>query len=300
MKLNVMEVERFALHDGPGIRSVVFLKGCAMHCPWCANPESQSHKRQLLYDANKCVGCGRCAAVCPVGAITFTPGEKPAFDRSRCTACGLCGEACPQSAIAYSGSLMAPEEIAALVLRDRDYYDQSGGGVTFSGGEPLLQVEALFPLLKLLKAEGLHLAVETCGHFPSAHLPPLLPYIDLFLFDIKHAHPATLRQVTGGDFALIEANLKAVLAAGKPVVGRVPVIPGFNHTPEVMGDIFALCARLGVTQLHLLPYHTLGKGKYARLGLPYTLTTTMLSNEDLRPYLSQASAFGLQAFAGGR
>ncbi len=301
MDLNVMEIQRFAVHDGPGIRTLVFLKGCAMHCPWCSNPESQSPNRQLLYDAAKCIGCGRCAGVCPVpGAITLNGQGRPVFDRHLCTTCGLCGEVCLQNAIDFSGSRMTAEEIARLVLRDRDYYDQSGGGVTFSGGEALLQGEALLPLLRLLKEEGLHVAVETCGQFPAHLLPPLLPCIDLFLFDVKHVDPALLHSVTGGDAALIDANLSAILAAGRPVVARVPVIPGFNHSPEAMEAIFAYCAAKGITELHLLPYHTLGKGKYARLGRPYTLTAPMLTKGDLRHYPAQAAKWGIDAVIGGR
>ena len=297
--LPVMEIERFAVHDGPGIRSVLFLKGCVLHCPWCANPESQGGKPVLLHDAVRCVGCGACAQVCSNSAIHWQEGQRPLFDRTRCAACGRCVQQCLQSALSISGQSMTAQEIADILLRDRDYYVDSGGGVTLSGGEALLQGEALLPLLRILQQNGVSVAVETCGQFPTAVLEPLLPYLDLFLFDVKHADAAVLRAVTGGDADLIARNLDAIAAAGKQVVARVPVIPGFNHTPQAMEQILRFCIAHGITEVHLLPYHTLGKSKYAKLGLPYTLTAPMLTKAEVQPYAAQAAALGLTAVVGG-
>ena len=145
MELRVFEIERFAVHDGPGIRTVVFLKGCGLHCPWCSNPESQSAARQLLRDEKKCAACGACARACPNGAVSWTPGEMPRVDRARCRACGACAAICPAGALSLCGELMTAEEIERVVLRDRDYYEDSGGGVTFSGGEAVLQAPARAP-----------------------------------------------------------------------------------------------------------------------------------------------------------
>lgn len=300
-KLNVMEIERFAVQDGPGIRTTMFLKGCAMHCPWCANPESQPAAPVLLHDAGKCLRCGGCAACCPVGAVRWQPAQLPVFDRARCTACGVCCARCPGGALELCGRQMSAQEIAKIVLRDRDYYRDSGGGVTFSGGEALLQAPALAPLLALLRAQGVALAVETCGQF----LPQALKTVqaaggfDLFLFDVKHADPKTLARVTGGDAGQIIANLDAAVQSGARVIARVPVIPGFNHDRGAMAQIFRLCAAHGVREADLLPYHTLGRGKYARLGRSYDWPGAMLQREDLQPWAALAAEYGVRARIGG-
>lgn len=179
MELRVFEIERFAVHDGPGIRTVVFLKGCGLHCPWCSNPESQSAARQLLRDEKKCAACGACARACPNGAVSWTPGEMPRMDRARCRACGACAAICPAGALSLCGELMTAEEIERVVLRDRDYYEDSGGGVTFSGGEAVLQAPALAPLLASLAAQGVHTAIETCGAAPAESFALVAPHTRL-------------------------------------------------------------------------------------------------------------------------
>ncbi|MEM1483517.1 glycyl-radical enzyme activating protein [Oscillospiraceae bacterium PP1C4] len=298
-QLNVMEIERFAVHDGPGIRTVVFLKGCGMHCPWCANPESQSQQKLLMHDAAKCTGCGACAGVCKTGAISFVQGQKPLFDRKLCTACGSCSTVCMQEAIAYSGQMISSEQIVKTVMRDADYYEESGGGVTLSGGEPMCHGESLVTLLRALKEKGLHIAVETCGQFDTAVLEQTLSLIDLFLFDIKHTNPQKLKEVTGGNAEVIFGNLALIAAAGKEIVARVPVIPGFNHSLVEMQAIFEKAVQTGIKQVDLLPYHTLGKSKYAKLGREYTLTSGMLTKEDLGGYLPVGEALGLTIKTGG-
>ena len=188
--LRVMDVERFATKDGPGIRTTVFLKGCPLHCPWCANPESQSAVTQLLWFSNKCTACEQ-------GARSGRPGEKPRLDRAKCIACGACAAVCPAGALQISGTERTPASLLEEVLRDADYYETSGGGVTVSGGEPLTQPEALAEFLSLCKQHGLHTAAETCGAFTPAALETCAPYLDLFLFDLKSADSARLAEVTG-------------------------------------------------------------------------------------------------------
>jgi len=267
--LQVLEIERFALHDGPGIRTTVFLKGCPLCCPWCANPESQKAERQLMYFENKCKSCGECAGVCPAGAISGVQG-RPVFNRGRCTSCGTCAGQCPNEAIDFFGRLMTPDDILAVVMRDKDYYEYAGGGVTVSGGEPLVQADGTNELLKMAKLEGLHTALDTCGEASATVLEASLKNMDLILFDLKHDNADTLKKITGADLGLILDNLTRAVRSGREVIARVPVIPGFNYDTKTLSGILKLAKSCGVRKANLLPYHTLGKSKYARLGRAYT------------------------------
>lgn len=284
----VMDIQRFCVHDGPGIRSVVFLKGCPMHCPWCANPESQSKKRVLLHDRKKCVGCGSCQTACPNGVIRMVAeGDKrlPDFSRERCAACGSCGSSCPAGTITYSGTAMTTPEILAEVKKDADYYEASGGGVTLSGGEVFAVGSGLLELFEQLKMAGFHTAVETCGQFSYHMVENCMDDVDLFLYDVKHVDKERLKIVTGGDTEVIMGNLKRLVGEGRNVIVRIPVIPGFNHTWEDMEEIIGTVKSCGVEQIELLPYHTLGKRKYEQLGRDYEPgDIPMLSKKDLEVY----------------
>lgn len=300
LSVSVLEIERFAVHDGPGIRTVVFLQGCPLHCPWCANPESQSLKSQLRYLKKKCIQCGRCIASCPSGNIVFVDGF-PIFRSSNCVSCGICVDACPQNAVRFSSLSFTVSQVLETVLRDKDYYDNSGGGVTFSGGEAFLQFDGLMEMLMLSKSHNIHTAVETCGHVTPDRIRKALPWVDLFLFDIKHADPAILKSVIGADFRIIETNLRFIATnAPHKIIARVPVISGFNFNNSDMKDIFNLLLDLGIKQVHLLPYHTLGMDKYIQLGLSYPYPyTKMLTMEDLRSAYDMAKSMGLDACLGG-
>ncbi len=291
MSLRVMEIERFALHDGPGIRTTVFLQGCPLRCPWCANPESQTIGTHLLHLQKRCVGCGRCAAVCPQGSIAMQNG-RPVFDRARCVGCGTCVAACPAHALRLSGKTMQPADIVAVLMRDLSYYRHTGGGITVSGGEPLVQAGELATLLALCKAQGLHTAVETTGHAPAAALLACEPLTDLFLYDIKHTDAPTFASVTGGNLPLVLANL-ALLPPAK-VVLRVPVIPAFNFDEAAIHSIYNLALAMGIRRVDLLPYHTLGVGKYAQLGLAYPYGEhPSLTKQSLASLRAMGEALGL-------
>ena len=250
----IFDLVRNSYVDGPGIRTTVFFKGCNLRCAWCHNPESQSPGPQLLFYPDKCTGCGKCREKCPNSLQS-------------CSLCGKCALHCPNDARELCGREAAPEEVFRELLRDKAYYDASGGGVTFSGGECMLQIEALEALLKLCREAGLHTAVDTAGHVPFEYFERILPYTDLFLYDIKVMDEAVHRQYTGVGNARILDNLKWLLNLGHPLWIRIPVIPGVNDSPEEMERIRDfLAASPAPEKVELLPYHAMGEHKYAALG----------------------------------
>ena len=298
--VSVMEIERFAIHDGPGIRTVIFMQGCPLTCTWCSNPESQKIHAHLLYYKNRCVGCGKCSQTCSRGVITIKDGS-PVFDRSRCVACQACASVCPASAITFAGKRMSVSEIMSVVKRDNAYYKQSGGGITFSGGEAFVQFDALMELLADSRKEGIHTAIETCGQVDLSKIEKASPLVDLFLFDIKHADKEMLKKYTGAGLNTILTNL-SYLSEKYPekIVVRIPVIPGFNYTTEDIQGIFTLAVERNLTNVHLLPYHMLGKDKYEQLGLTYSYPyDKMLTKEELFPLKKIGEDMGLQVQIGG-
>lgn len=301
-QINLLEIERFALHDGPGIRTTVFLKGCPLRCPWCANPESQKHKKQLLHFSTSCVGCGRCISACSQQAIKFDEtNQKPIFDREKCILCGACASICPQNAIRFAGNYVSVEEIMQTVLRDQDYYEETKGGITLSGGEPLIQIEGVFLLLKLAKQHGLHTAIETTGMVSEADFKKVVELVDLFLFDLKHFDGNILKEVTGANLSMVLTNLRLAVNSKKQVIARVPVIPNFNFDSAIMEGIFEIAKANNVKKVDLLPYHTLGKSKYTQLGLEYPLESKeALKREDLLPFQEMGTTIGLQVTISGK
>lgn len=299
-QLRVMEIERFAIHDGAGIRTTVFLQGCPLHCPWCCNPESQKIGSHLMYNEKKCLHCGLCARVCQNNAVTFENGH-PVFHRDLCIGCRSCEKHCPGDAIKISGKIMSIEEILAIVLRDRDYYENTHGGITFSGGEPFGQFEGFWGLLKKSKENGLNTAVETTGNISSNQLLKAEPFIDTFLFDIKHTDRDKLHKVTGGNLFLILENL-SLLSKIDPnkIVIRIPVIPLFNFDLKTITSIYQLAVQRNITRVDLLPYHSLGRNKYSELGLEYSLADiSMISKEELVPFYNLGKSMGIRVKIGG-
>lgn len=253
------------MNDGPGIRTTVFLKGCPLACAWCHNPESQSASPDLLHFDALCIRCGACAAICPTGCIDVG-AQGWRIDRTRCTLCGACVEACPTRALVLEGRTISDDELLERLLVDREFYRESGGGVTFSGGEPLLQAADLSLVLPRLKAEGIHVAVETAGCVEFKAFERILSDVDLLLFDVKAMDPSAHRNATGEGNPRILENLERLAGKGKDIVVRVPVIPGFNDTARILGAIADHVAGLGLPRLDLLPFHPLASGKYAAMG----------------------------------
>lgn len=252
--------------DGPGIRTVVFLKGCPLRCAWCHNPESQRLESEILFRREKCVLCGRCEAACPNGCHKIAPGGH-VFDRAACTACGACAKL-DCGALERAGRDVDAEDIIRDVVKDRPFFIRSGGGITLSGGEPLFQPDFCLQLLKLAKAEGLHTCVDTCGYARPELFAAVAEYTDLFLFDYKEADPALHRRFTGVDNGLILENLALLDRLGKSVVLRCPIIFGCNDREDHLAAIAETANGLhSLVRIDLEPYHCLGEGKYALLGM---------------------------------
>ena len=262
----IFNIQRFSVDDGPGIRTTVFFKGCPLSCIWCHNPESHRRTPELMYNAQKCILCGACAAVCGHGGHAFAEESGHTVDRGECISCGACAGVCPTKALEMAGRDAEIGEILDEVLSDKIFYEQSGGGVTLSGGEPLYQPDAAEALCRAAKEAGLHVAMETCGFASETVVRLVAPFVDLFLFDYK-APAADHERLTGVPQAPIIRTLELLNALGREIVLRCPIIPGCNDTDAHFDDIAALAARLEhVSAVHLEPYHPLGISKCEQLG----------------------------------
>ena len=262
-KLLVSKIQRFSVDDGPGIRTTVFLKGCNMNCRWCHNPECISSELDIEYQPELCVGCKGCAGLCP--CHQFTP--EHVFERSSCNRCGRCADACVYGALESVGQLMEPEEILDVILRDIIFYETSGGGVTFSGGEALLQAEALRELLSLCKTRQLHTVLDTAGNVPWQAFEKVMEVTDLFLFDIKFVSEELHLNWTKTSNKQILENVRRLCELKQRIWIRVPVIPHANINEEMKKIAFFVASLPSVDRIELLPYHAYGEGKYALLGL---------------------------------
>jgi pyruvate formate lyase activating enzyme len=263
----IFDIQRFSIHDGPGIRTTVFLKGCPLRCKWCHNPESISPSAHLGVLPEKCTGCAACLPVCQPGALALTGAKRVVVDRVRCNQCGDCAAECDVKALEMVGRDATTAEVMDVVLRDRDYYRSSGGGVTLSGGEPLFQPAFARDLLQSAKSAGLDTVVETAGFVPWEVLSAVLPVTDLFLFDYKETDAHLHESFTGQSNVLILANLKRLHDTGGRILLRCPMIPEFNARKEHLDGIVRTAAALPRLEgVELLPYHRLGRSKLQRFG----------------------------------
>lgn len=268
----VSDFQRFSIHDGPGIRTIVFLKGCPLHCVWCQNPETLSHLPEIMLVPNNCIGCGKCLEVCPNDCISHTVGRVEAIDRDRCALpeCGKCQKVCYANAINICGRYLTVADVMEEVERDTEFYFRTGGGVTFSGGEPCAQPRFLEKLVREARKRKLHAAIETCGYWKWETMRPILRLMDVVLYDVKHMDPERHRQGTGVGNDLILDNLKRIDSLGVPVRVRLPLVPGFNDSAENIRATASFVSGLAnLKALDILPYHRMGEPKWRQLGQAY-------------------------------
>lgn len=262
----IFDIQRCSLHDGPGIRTTIFLKGCPMRCVWCHNPEGISTRPQIAFDREKCVDCFACVEICPHGAQQ-APGGHHQIVHALCRACGTCLPVCTHDGLKLIGREMTVDQVLAEVERDREYYLQSGGGLTLSGGEPMAQFQASLELLQAARNRNIHTCMETCGFALSERYREVMPYVDLFLFDYKETDPRRHESLTGVSNELVLTNLSLLANAGAAIILRCPLAAGVNDSQDHLAAIAALAQRHSQIQsIELMPYHDLGRDKAVRIG----------------------------------
>ncbi len=266
----IFNIQKFSLHDGPGIRTTIFFKGCPLSCLWCQNPEGLSSRKELFQYSNKCIGCSSCLEICPEGAISFSDSE-PVIDRSICELCMTCADNCPTGALEAIGTEMTIKEITDEVLKDRVIFEESGGGVTLSGGEPLLQLTFVTELLKAMKELDINTAVETSGYVSMEALKKVSPWTDLFLYDLKLLDPEKSKEYTGISSKPVIDNFKYLAQNGSQLIVRMPLIPGVNDNRDHLRLMADTLKEIGINELELIPYHNLGAHKYRGLNMDYQL-----------------------------
>lgn len=293
----IFNIQKFSIHDGPGVRTTVFLKGCPLRCKWCANPESQLSEVQILYDDRTCVHCQTCVRACPRGAIRADADDRIRVDFRKCSGCLQCVGACPGRALSREGEYKTVDEVFKVCMQDAPFYEESHGGVTISGGEGLCQSDFVEALLARLKEAHIHTAVETTGCVPARVFQRLAPRFDLLLFDVKHCSSEKHQAGTGVPNEGIIENLAWAHERGLSVLPRIPVIPGFNDSLEDARGIAALLKRIGLKRAQLLPFHQMGERKYELLNRDYDFTgVKALRPEDLTDYQACFSDAGVDCF----
>jgi pyruvate formate lyase activating enzyme len=264
----IFDIQNYSIYDGPGIRTAVYFKGCPLSCYWCHNPESQKPEPEMGYWQERCKVCGTCIEACPENALRLED-DRTVRDYKLCKNCGACAKACPNDAMEKIGYKTMPQSILEKVVRDRPFFDESGGGVTITGGEPAMQKDFLIGLLSVLKGSGINTAIETCGYFSEDLIEALVEKADLFLFDIKHMDSEEHKKATGADNKKILDNFSGILkkAGEERIIPRIPLIPGFNTYMQAFADIIKFVGEQGYRgPVHLMPHHGWAKGKYQRIG----------------------------------
>ncbi len=295
----LMDVKKFAVHDGPGVRTTLFLKGCTLKCIWCHNPEGIGLKPQMAYYRHKCIGCGECVSVCKTGAQVMDPEKGHLYDRAKCVSCGACEAACLGEAMKRFGRRITVGEAVKIALEDRMFYATSGGGVTVSGGEPLLQADFVRALFEELKKEAIHTAVDTCGNVAWERFEKVLPVADMFLYDVKHIDSQAHKALTGAGNELILDNLKRLSDAGKRIEIRMPFVPGCNADDDTVRRIGELLGGLSIERMKVLPYHSLARSKYQALGMEDTMPQADAPTDDMLHHaVDILKACGVNAISG--
>ena len=280
MKAKIFEIKRFAVHDGDGIRTTVFFKGCPLKCVWCHNPEGIGFKPEIAYYAHKCIGCGECTLVCPSQAHKMSGGVHT-FDRKLCIGCGKCKDACLGEALSFYGKEVTSDELLPTLLEDKDFYDSSNGGVTLSGGECLMQADFCAELLKKLKENGVSTAVDTCGYVSRETLDKVIPFTDIFLYDIKAIDEKVHIACTGHSNEKILENIKYLDEKGCKIEVRIPFVPEYNDA-EIEKIAELLSTLKNVTKVRVLPYHNFAESKYKALGIDHSLPERIPTDEEKR------------------
>ena len=295
----IFNIKKFAIHDGPGIRTTVFLKGCPLRCQWCHNPESWLRKPEISLDQEKCIRCYQCVSLCPEQAI-FLKDDYPYTDQKKCALCSTCVSICPTQARGIIGRRISTVKVIRELRKDLIFYQESDGGVTFSGGEPLEQIDFLAGLLLLCKEESIHIAVDTCGYAPWSNLERILSLVDLWLFDLKILDEQKHKHYTGVSNQLILENLRRLSKKTKKIEIRIPLIPGVNDNIEEMAEMAGLIRSLSLSEVNILPFHRLGLEKYRRLGLSANMEEIgALSQKDIEVVKQLFSKHKLRVNIGG-
>lgn len=284
MKVSIFNIQKFSIHDGPGIRTVVFFKGCPLRCKWCSNPESQIAHIQIFWNREKCLHCKLCKTHCPTDSISF---ENNSFHLKHniCTGCMTCINQCPVKALEYVGKQMTLEKVMKEIMKDKDFYEESGGGTTLSGGEVLSQADFAAALLKECKEREIHTALETTGYAPFQIFQKVTDLADLLLFDMKHYDKDKHLKYTNVSNELIIKNLRTAVHSDKHIITRIPVIPNVNDSLADAEGFCNLLDDIGIKEVNLLPFHQFGENKYTRLGMEYEMKNVKaLQPEDLQEY----------------
>lgn len=269
---NITNIQKFSIHDGDGIRTTVFFKGCPLKCEWCHNPETQRFEKEMQVDREKCTGCGTCASVCPNGAVRMTEDHRPAWDPKACTFCGKCENFCPAGSREIVGREYTVKELTKELMKDQMFYEESGGGVTFSGGEVMsMDMDFILAMAKELKRQDVTLTIDTCGYVPYERFEKILPYVNTFLYDVKVMDPELHKKYMGTDNKLILENLVRLSQDGARIYIRIPTIKEVNGNEENMKETIAFLKQHDIhpAGVNLLPYHDTGSGKYAKLDMEY-------------------------------
>ena len=282
----IINIQKYSIHDGPGIRTTVFFKGCPLNCLWCHNPESQNPSPEIMFFEERCTGCGSCVKVCTSKAIKFI-GGSPVIDTCKCNLCGKCSDLCLSNARELVGKDITVKHLMSEIVKDEVFYEESNGGVTFSGGEPLMYADYLVNVLKFCKDKNIHTTIDTSGYATFEQFEKIIDKVDLILFDIKHMNNEKHLEYTGVSNTVILENLKVLSERGSNIYIRMPIIAGINDDDENIDKAVDFLSKLNIIQVNLLPYHKMGMDKYRRLNMQYKLSGEETPTEEVMNQIAE-------------